>query len=126
MRWMVRCPRTGSREPNAISLGGHTNDQSQGSGVGGRDLPGGGIHRGRRLKTGRRLGNAVGEVEGPYSVELCGGTHVSRTGDIAVFVITSEGGVAQGVRRIEAATGAAAGVWRGQVRAACRQGGPAS
>jgi alanyl-tRNA synthetase len=55
-----------------------------------------------------RLGNAVGEVEGPYSVELCGGTHVSRTGDIAVFVITSEGGVAQGVRRIEAATGAAA------------------
>jgi alanyl-tRNA synthetase len=55
-----------------------------------------------------RLGNAVGEVEGPYSVELCGGTHVSRTGDIAVFVITSEGGVAQGVRRIEATTGAAA------------------
>src|SRR5262245_22500524 len=55
-----------------------------------------------------RLGNAVGEVEGPYSVELCGGTHVSRTGDIAVFVVTGESGVAQGVRRIEATTGAAA------------------
>ena len=43
-----------------------------------------------------------------YSVELCGGTHVERTGDIATFVITSEGGVSAGVRRIEAATGAEA------------------
>jgi alanyl-tRNA synthetase len=55
-----------------------------------------------------RLGNSVSETNAPYSVELCGGTHVSRTGDIAVFVVTSEGGVAQGVRRIEGVTGAAA------------------
>jgi alanyl-tRNA synthetase len=55
-----------------------------------------------------RLGNSVSEGDAPYSVELCGGTHVARTGDIAVFVVTSEGGVAQGVRRIEGVTGEAA------------------
>lgn len=77
------------------------------------------IARGAMALFGEKYGKSVRVLHmgGDFSVELCGGTHVQRTGDIGVFKIIAEYGIASGVRRLEALTGARGLDWMNTVEA---------
>ena len=76
---------------------------------------------GAMMLFGEKYGEVVRVLDIGSTTELCGGTHVQRSGDIGLFKIVSEGGVASGVRRIEAVTGQGALAYLQQIEAALAQ-----
>ena len=76
---------------------------------------------GAMMLFGEKYGEIVRVLDIGSTIELCGGTHVQRTGDIGLFKVVAEGGVAAGVRRIEAVTGIAALVYVQQLESTVHQ-----
>ena len=83
------------------------------------------IQKGALAFFGEKYGELVRVLRmGDFSTELCGGTHVSRTGDVGLFKFRAETGVASGIRRVEAITGEGALNWGASTRAGAQGHGP--